>query len=108
MLKHVEKRMEWKDFIAFDSSCSCGRDSKLSFVFGDGVVTITMTTTDSCYSSNIFVNMWWRIKEALKLLCFGKLNRGGEIFIKDKEHFKDIIEAMEYCKNKIDCYKERG
>lgn len=108
MLKYVEKRMEWEDFIRFDSSCSCGCDSRLSFIFEDGLVSINMNTTDHCYSNNIFVNIWWRIKESFKVLFFGKISRSGEIIIKDKQHFEDIMEAMIYCKNKIDCYGERG
>jgi hypothetical protein len=105
-LNRIEKIAEYNDFIYLRTSCSCGCSSYLGLIFDKefGTASFEMETEENCYSSNPFMQMWWRIKEAFKVLLYGKLNRYGEVYIKDQEQLDDIKNALDYCAEKLELF----
>lgn len=107
-LTRVEKRLEFDDFIAFSTSCSCGCDSRMSFDLDkeSEMVSINSETLSRSFDSNILKRIYWRIKTAWRVLLTGEVQGYSEIIITDPEHLKDLKQALEYAETKLKIFQE--
>ncbi len=114
---NVEVTKDFKTFVIFQSTCECGdSDHTLRVMVEDWgekwnePKNVMATFFFKCgrFETNIedsfFKRMWYRIKDACKILFTGYLVLDEEFIFRDREHLKDFTNTLEEAVNQIEEY----
>lgn len=114
-MKKIMELDEYEDAIFYRASCSCGdqrQDTSLYLELDRETDMIYLHLFSEVYYSsywtdNWFIDKWYRIKDALRLIFTGKIKIENTFLFEGEEQIKDFINMLQIGIEKLKTQNEK-